>query len=339
MKRKLEVTVAVLAASAVVGGVAAAASSPAVTTAGTSHVTGTSAILHGTVNPNGSSTTYYFQWGLTNGYGDNGKPQSAGGGIKAIAVQQTAGGLIPGTAYHYRLVATNQSGTTVGADRTFTTTGHPPPGVTTGPANQVNINGATLTGAINPAGAPTTWHFDYGGTASYGLMTNSQTIPAGTSPRSVAWSLQLLAPGTIYHFRLVASHAGAVTSYGGDQTFMTFPFPRPVPRVTASTRPAHAFHRPYVLTTRGAVIGPSSTPPQYACNGNVTIRFFRGTKQVAFTLAGIQPNCTFGAQTVFSRLPVGPHGQRPVRLRVVIRSIANSYLATNRASIERVKLG
>jgi phosphodiesterase/alkaline phosphatase D-like protein len=341
MKRKLEVTAAVLAASAVVGGVAAAASSPAVTTGGTSQVTNTSALLHGTVNPNGSSTTYYFQWGLTNAYGDNGKPHSAGSGTKAVAVEQTAGGLIPGTTYHYRLVATNSSGTTLGTDRSFKTTGHPPPGVSTGPANQVNATGATLTGAINPSGAVTSYWFQWGQTTSYTQSTNHQTLAASATAQNVAASLQgLLAPGTIYHYRLVASHGtAAATVFGADGTFMTFPSPRPVPSVRASTKPTHARNSPYVLTTTGAVVGPSWMPHQYSCYGNVTIRFFRGTKQVAFTLAGIQPDCTFAAKTVFRHAPVGPGGLRPVHLRVVIRSIANSYLATNRAPIERIQVG
>src|SRR5947209_6354607 len=148
MKRRLKVATAAVVVSGVFGAVAAAATSPAVVTGGTSNVSQHSAVLHGTVNPNGSSTTYFFQWGLTDGYGFNGKPHSAGSGTKAVAVQQTAGGLIPGTTYHYRLVATNQSGTSFGADRTFKTAGHPPPGVATGPATQLNTTGATLTGSV-----------------------------------------------------------------------------------------------------------------------------------------------------------------------------------------------
>jgi hypothetical protein len=339
MTRKLQVLAGGLAASAAVAAVAAAAASPTVTTGGTSSVTQTSAILHGSVNPNGSSTTYYFQWGLTNAYGDSGRPRSAGSGVRSVAVDETAGGLIPGTIYHYRLVATNGSGMTVGADRTFKTGGHPPPGVSTGPATQVNTNGATLTGAVNPAGATTSWWFEWGGTSSYGLQTSPQKLAAGSSPQSVAASLQgLLAAGTIYHFRLDASHSGSATSVGTDGIFMTHPSPRPVPGISARTTPGRARLRPFVFNTSGALTPPSWMPDQFACYGNVTIRFFRGTRQVGFTLAGIQPNCTFVGQTVFNRVPGRP-AMHPVRLRVVIRSISNAYLATNRARIQHVKLG
>jgi hypothetical protein len=79
-------------------------------------------------------------------------------------------------------------------------------------------------------------------------------------------------------------------------------------------------------------------PAQYACQGNVTIRFFLGIRQVRFTLAGVQPNCQFSAQTVFNRLP-GRHPHRGERLRVVIRFVHTNYLATNRARYEHIRLG
>ncbi len=103
MRRKIQVLAAVLTGSAVLAGAAGAASSPAVVTGGTSSRTNTSAVLDGTVNPNGSSTTYYFQWGLTTGYGATSKPASAGNGTTTVAVKTTAAGLTPGTTYHYRL--------------------------------------------------------------------------------------------------------------------------------------------------------------------------------------------------------------------------------------------
>ncbi len=339
MKRRLEVLAAVVVASAAFSAVAAAATSPAVVTGSATPIGNTSAVLHGTVNPNGSSTTYYFQWGLTTGYGVNGKPLSAGGAVKPIAVHETASSLIPGTVYHYRLVATNQFGTTVGNDRTFKTTGHPPPGVVTGPANDVNASGATLTGAVNPAGAATTYWFQWGASPALGQETAHQTLAAGISGQNVSSSLQgLLASGTLYYYRLVASHGGAVTSYGSEGSFLTYPSPRPVPRLSANTKPGRARHKPYVLSTSGKLVGPSWMPTGYACSGNVTIRFFGGIRQVAFTLAGVQPNCSFSAQTVFARKPL-PKVHGPVHLRVVIRYVSTPYLATNRARIEHVTLG
>ena len=119
MKRKLEVLVPALLLSAVlvvgVAAIAVAASSPAVTTGARSHVSDTSAVLNGTINPNGSATAYYFEWGLTTAYGVTSKEHSAGRGTKLVSVSTTASDLIPGTVYHYRLVAANGSGSASGS--------------------------------------------------------------------------------------------------------------------------------------------------------------------------------------------------------------------------------
>jgi hypothetical protein len=338
IRYKLGVVAIACAGCAAAGSVAAAASSPAVATGRADDVTQSAASLLGTVNPNGSSTTYYFQWGPTTGYGVQHSAASAGSGTKAVSVSQTASGLNPGTIYHYRLLATNQFGTTVGSDRAFKTAGSPPPGVSTGPVTHVSTRGGDLTGTVNPSSQATSWYFEWGATSKYGQQTAARTLAASGTPQSVAVSLQgLLAPGTIYHYRLVASHSGFPPSIGGDATFMTYPSPRPVPAVSASTQPRRARHRPYMFTTAGQVIGPSSIPAQYACQGNVTIRFFRGVREVAVTLAAVQPTCGFSAQTRITGLR--RHGRRPIRLRVVIRYVSTPYLATNRASYEHLRLG
>jgi phosphodiesterase/alkaline phosphatase D-like protein len=338
MRRRFQVVAAVVAGSAMLAGIAGAASSPTVVTGGTSSRTTTSAVLDGTVNPNGSSTAYFFQWGLTTGYGDTSKPGSAGHGTRNVSVRTAAGGLTPGTTYHYRLDATNQFGTTAGRDRTFKTTGHPPPGVVTGTATQLSTTGATLTGSVNPSGGTTTYWFEYGTSTNYTVQTNHQTLASTTGAQTVLTPLQgLLAPGTVYHYRLVASHGGAAaTTFGADATLMTYPTTRPRPGVSARTRPKTAQHRPYMLSTTGSIT-PASIPPQWGCQGTVTIRFFRGLRQVAFTLAAVQPNCTFGAQTVFQHLP--RHSRAPVHLHGVVRYISTPYLATNRAGYESITLG
>jgi hypothetical protein len=342
MNRKLLALAATAATTVALGGVAAAASAPTTKTGKATQIRSNSALLNGALNPNGASTTYYFQWGLSTSYGVNGTPRAAGAGVKGLNVREGATGLVQGTTYHFRLVATNQFGTTFGSDRTFRTTGTTPPGVVTGAAVRLATTSATLVGAVYSQGVATSWWFQWGTTTAYSLTTAPQKLAPSNTAQLVAFPLQgTLAPGTIYHFRLVASHGGSARSYGEDASFMTYPSPRPVPGMRASTSPFRARFRPYALTTTGNLVLPSSMPPQYACYGNVTVRFFRGLKQVGFTLAGIQPNCTFAARTVFSRIPGGRrlHPHRPVQLRVVIRSISNNYLATNRAPIEHVKLG
>jgi hypothetical protein len=79
---------------------------------------GLTVLLEGLVNPQGSPTTYYFQFGPTATYSFHTVTGNAGSGTKAIKVGQLATPMQVG--YHYRLVATNQFGTRFGKDRVLT---------------------------------------------------------------------------------------------------------------------------------------------------------------------------------------------------------------------------
>ena len=98
---------------------------PAVTTGSASGVGSNSATVGGTVNPDGQATTYHVDYGTSTNYGTQapGPPDpSAGSGTTAQTESTNLAGLSPNTVYHYRLEATNASGTSYGADQTFTTT-------------------------------------------------------------------------------------------------------------------------------------------------------------------------------------------------------------------------
>jgi hypothetical protein len=83
----------------------------------------TSATLSGIVNPSGLQTSYEFEIGETTAYGGAQIFGNAGDAGGEEAVSTTLNYLVPGTTYHYRVVATNVDGTTYGADETFTTPG------------------------------------------------------------------------------------------------------------------------------------------------------------------------------------------------------------------------
>jgi hypothetical protein len=123
--RRLFSAVALLAVLASLGASAVAAQAatpPKVNTTGAREVSFASAVLTGSVNPNGSNTSYYFQYGITRSYGSQTAIADVGSGTKAVAVRLAIAGLQPLTVYHYRLVAVNSAGATIGDDEKLLTT-------------------------------------------------------------------------------------------------------------------------------------------------------------------------------------------------------------------------
>ncbi|MBF0205097.1 MAG: C10 family peptidase, partial [Desulfamplus sp.] len=98
---------------------------PTAETGNASSITTNSAILNGTINPNGVATTFYFEYGKSTSYGSKTTLQNAGSGTSSLPVtaELTAAlsNLSADTIYHFRLVTTNSAGTTNGSDQTFTT--------------------------------------------------------------------------------------------------------------------------------------------------------------------------------------------------------------------------
>jgi Ca2+-binding RTX toxin-like protein len=196
--------------------------SPEVETGGAMSVKATSATIEGTVDPEGSATSYYFEYGPTTSYGTKipASPKEVGAGFATVTVSQALTGLTQGTTYHYRLVAVNAAGTETGFDQTFLTLKAPK--VTTGSATGIGQKSATVNGTVNPEGSATSYYFEYGPTTSYGtkIPASPKEVGAGTSEVAVSQSLTGLTPGATYHYRLVATSVAATTN-GVDRTFTT----------------------------------------------------------------------------------------------------------------------
>jgi hypothetical protein len=123
--RGVTLTGAVLIAALALPGAAQAAGLPKANTGAAREVSYASATLAGSVNPNGSDTSYYFQYGPTKAYGAQTPIADAGGGTGAVSVRTAVSALQPLTIYHYRLVAVNASGPAIGTDQTLKTTAVP----------------------------------------------------------------------------------------------------------------------------------------------------------------------------------------------------------------------
>ena len=92
---------------------------PQVTTDPASDIVTANSTLHGTLDYDGGFPCQCgFEWGLTVAYGNTTPTESKTTGQ---SFSQVIGGLLPGTVYHFRAVATNIFGTSYGADREFKT--------------------------------------------------------------------------------------------------------------------------------------------------------------------------------------------------------------------------
>jgi uncharacterized protein (TIGR02145 family) len=96
---------------------------PLATTVSASSITNTTSTLNGIVNPNNTSTTVTFEYGLNDSYGKitNPSQRTIDGGVE-INVNVEVTGLISGLTYHYRLKTENSEGIAYGDDLSFTTT-------------------------------------------------------------------------------------------------------------------------------------------------------------------------------------------------------------------------
>ena len=164
-RRGTSAALAALALTLAVPAIAAAATKPGAATLGASKVTITTATLTGQVNPHGSPTTFYFQYGTTTAYGSRTPNVGVGSGTATGGVTAPIAGLGPNTKYHYRVVAHNPLGTTTGADRTFTTPKQP--------------LGLALAANPNPVafGAPSTLAGTLSGTGNAGRPIQLQQKP------------------------------------------------------------------------------------------------------------------------------------------------------------------
>ncbi len=236
----------------------------------------TDARLSALINPNFQLTTFQFKVGTDTSYGLGTVPAAPGEltgfGDQEVAVDLAAEGVLlePNTEYHYEALATNAGGTTEGlavqGDQTFLTL-PASPDATTGSASSVSATSATVSGTVNPSNSghaaqdDTTYIFEFGHTASYGLQAPLTPGDAGEGASTVPESetLKGLDPGTIYHYRISASNNNTGTPQvvtGDDQTFTTAAAPPILSSATASGVSSSA-------ATLSAMLDPQGLPTHY----------------------------------------------------------------------------
>ena len=223
----------------------------------------------------------------------------------------------------------------------------PTPAVTTNPATNVAAFSATLNGSVNPRGATTMVHFQYGLTTGYGSTTPMQTQNGNTS-RPISASISGLTANQVYHFRIVA-HNGGGTSFGSDRTFTTLTTTgppvvaaNPATLVASFSATLNGSLNPHGLPTTvqfqyGTTTSYGSTTPLQTQTGNTY-------RNISANVSGLMANTTyhfrivatntagtrFGGDRTFTTLaPTGP----PVSITNPATLIA-AFSATLNASVD-----
>jgi hypothetical protein len=209
------------------GGVAVAAAPEAPEVSVEQPVGASEAVVRGVLNPlavaPGEAGSYEFLYREGAGCeGGSAAPVPAGLmlGFEHEEVSETLPGLTPGTEYTVCLRAEDAGGATVGPAVSFTTLAVKPSIDAEGTTN-VSATSADLTARIDPNGAATTYHVEYGTTTGYGTTAPvpDAVVGSGTVAKPVSQTIAGLSANTTYHWRIVAtSAAGTVAS--SDQTFV-----------------------------------------------------------------------------------------------------------------------
>lgn len=280
---------------------------PDVTTGSAGKLTIDSATVEGTVNPDKVKTTYFFEWGETESYGHLTTLGEAGEGEVAIPVNASLVGLEPKTTYHYRIVASNESGSSRGLDGTFTTLPLPPivEGVPT--ASNPTRSGVVLRATVNANGRPTTYDFAYVEAANYEPTainpygSGGQTVPvdmgSGAGGQVVEQLVEGLRPNTTYHYRVIAANSD-VRTVGTDGMFMTGAAAPPVTVTGGSSGVVENG------ATVSGVVGANGLPTSYGfeigtstdygpATGLGSVGAGAGETPVSLALFGLVPGTTY----------------------------------------------
>lgn len=206
----------------------------------------TTATLGATINPEGVSTKYMFEYVTeaqfkANGYTDAQKtPESAsiGSDFSEHSVSAVVTGLALETTYHVRVVAKNGNGVNYEEGAPFTTL--PPLRVDATYASEAASTSVTLDAQVNPLGEAASYRFEYLSEAAYSKNIEEGLEPFSGAQRSpseeqgdapiagsqedeyVSQHLEGLSPQTAYRYRVfVFDPVDPAGRLGGEQAFTT----------------------------------------------------------------------------------------------------------------------
>jgi hypothetical protein len=262
---------------------------PDVKTEEASEVKGQSATVNGSVDANGVALSdCRFEYETQSAEELSAACIPSAGSIPADSaihpVSAHLTGLQPGTTYRYRLSAANANCSlcrSTGTEASFTTL--PPPSVTEAEAIDVTATSAVLQAEIDPKGADTKYHFEWGTTPAYGntVPILDAVIAASAGKTVVSAAIEGLSPNTTYHWRILASNENGTTTTA-DQTFV-------FDTLSAALPDNRAYEMVTPPSKNAALIGAVffGTSPQVADDGSAlmaaSIQCFSGSESCVGT--------------------------------------------------------
>jgi subtilisin-like proprotein convertase family protein len=220
---------------------------------------------------------------------------------------------------------------------TCAATGRSLPSASTGAAIAQTDTSALLTGSATDSDSGA---FEYGTTTDYGTV-----VPASSHSDDGATSVSIggLAPGTTYHYRVLALRAGTVMALGADQSFVAGAPPPPPPSLAPPAVPSAPTTIPITKLPTSVTVDsksrftfkfsvPSGTAKSGVTGGTVTLKSAK-----ALRVGKSKKKTIFTAGS--ARFTVPANGK--ITFRVTLSKTARTYLRTHRGIAVKatIKLG
>ena len=283
----------------------ASPTAPIISGVSASAITTTTATLNGTVNPNGSATSAWFD---TSGGNCTSNCGNVGGINSTTALTYVLTGLTPNTPYSFQMLALNSGGPAQSSVINFTTApigGGGLPIMTTTFESSVTKNSAVLNGDWDANGASVTVWFEWGPTVALGTATSP--VVQGIGNGSTSDGIAGLNPSTVYYFRIVGQNSNGTTQgsimpfttssasggggggSGGGGSSGPSVTTKDATGITAGSATLNGYITPKNATARWFQWGTSAS----TLTNNTTSVNIVNAGDVSDVITGLQPNTTY----------------------------------------------